>query len=345
MSAETVLVTGGSGFIGSHTILQLLSQGYRVRTTVRSLRREPEVRALLASGGAKPGADLTFFAADLTSDAGWAEAVTGCHFVLHIASPLPVSQPKNENDLIIPARDGVLRVLRAAHAADVRRVVLTSSFAAIAYSQKLVDSQFTEINWTDPAWPGISAYVKSKTLAEKAAWEYISTQGHGLELSVVNPVYVAGPVLGADYSASIEVVRRLMDGALPGCPRLSFNIVDVRDVADLHLRAMRSPAAANERFLAVSGASMTMQEIAKTLKSGMGAAARRVPTGELPDWLVQLSALFDPTLRQFISELGKVKNASNEKAKRLLGWAPRSREAAILASAESLVRLKLLKNS
>ena len=157
MSAETVLVTGGSGFIGSHTLLQVLSQGYRVRTTVRSLRREPEVRALLASGGAKPGADLTFFAADLTSDAGWAEAVTGCHFVLHIASPLPVSQPKNENDLIIPARDGVLRVLRAAHAADVRRVVLTSSFAAIAYSQKLVDSQFTEINWTDPAWPGMAA--------------------------------------------------------------------------------------------------------------------------------------------------------------------------------------------
>jgi nucleoside-diphosphate-sugar epimerase len=345
MSGELMLVTGGSGFVGAHCILQLLGAGHRVRTTVRSLKREAEVRAMLKTGGAEPGDKLSFSAADLMSDAGWPAAVAGCDFVLHVASPFPLGAPKHEDDLIVPAREGALRVLRAARDAGVKRVVLTSSFAAIGYGHKPTDRPFTEEDWTDPSGGGVSAYVKSKTLAERAAWDFIARDGGALELSVVNPVGVFGPVLGPDYSTSIEIVRRLMDGAVPGCPRLSFGAVDVRDVADLHLRAMTDPAAKGERFLAVAGDFMTMQEIALVLKARMGAAARRVPTRVLPDWLLRVASLFDSSLAQIIPELGKIKNATSEKATRVLGWAPRSREDSIVATGESLVRLGLLKKA
>jgi nucleoside-diphosphate-sugar epimerase len=346
MSGELVLVTGGSGFIGAHCILQLLGAGFRVRTTVRSLKREGDVRAMLKAGGSTPDAQaLSFAAADLMSDAGWPEAVAGCDFVLHVASPFPLGVPKDENELIVPAREGALRALRAARDAGVKRVVLTSSFAAIGYGQKITDKAFTEENWTDPKGEGTSAYVKSKTLAERAAWDFIAREGGALELAVVNPVGVFGPVLGPDFSTSIEIVRRLMDGSVPGCPRLSFGIIDVRDVADLHLRAMTSPAAKGERFLAVAGKFMTMQEIAQVLKSRMGEAAKRVPTRVLPDWLLRAAAMFDSSLGQIVPELGKFKNATNQKAKRVLGWAPRSNEDAIVATAESLMRLGLLKDS
>jgi nucleoside-diphosphate-sugar epimerase len=345
MNGELVLVTGGSGFIGAHCIPQLLDAGYRVRTTVRSLTREAEVRAMLKAGGAEPaGEALSFAAADLMSDAGWPEAVAGCDFVLHIASPFPIKVPKDEDELIIPARDGALRVLRAARDAGVKRVVLTSSFAAIGYGQKLTDRPFSEENWTDPNGDGLTAYTKSKTLAERAAWDFVAREGGALELSVVNPVGVFGPLLGPDFSTSIEIVKRLMDGSVPGCPRLSFGVVDVRDVADLHLRAMTNPAAKGGRFLAVAGDFMSMQEIALLLKARMGDAAGRVPTRVLPDWLLRLAALFDNSLAQIVPELGKLKNATNEKAKRVLGWAPRSNEDSILATAESLVRLGLLQN-
>jgi nucleoside-diphosphate-sugar epimerase len=236
-------------------------------------------------------------------------------------------------------------VLRAARDAGVKRVVLTSSFAAIGYGQRLQDAPFNETNWTDPNADDVQPYVKSKTLAERAAWDFIAKEGGKLELSVVNPVGVFGPVLGPDYSTSILIVQRLMDGALPGCPKLSFGIVDVRDVADLHLRAMTHPAAKGERFLAVAGDFMSMQEIAKVLKARMGAAAKRVPTWQLPNFLVRLASLRDPAVKQIVPELGKRKNATNEKAKHLLGWAPRSNEESIVATAESLVRLGLLKDS
>jgi nucleoside-diphosphate-sugar epimerase len=342
---STVLVTGGSGFIGSHCILQLLAAGHQVRTTVRNLKREGDVRALLKEGGAEPGDRLSFAAADLEKDAGWPQAVAGCDYVLHVASPFPASVPKEENELIVPAREGALRVLRAARDAGVKRVVLTSSFAAIGYGQRLQEAPFNETNWTDPNADDVQPYVKSKTLAERAAWDFIAKEGGKLELSVVNPVGVFGPVLGPDYSTSILIVQRLMDGALPGCPKLSFGIVDVRDVADLHLRAMTHPAAKGERFLAVAGDFMSMQEIAKVLKARMGAAAKRVPTWQLPNFLVRLASLRDPAVKQIVPELGKRKNATNEKAKRVLGWAPRSNEESIVATAESLVRLGLLKDS
>lgn len=339
MSGELVLVTGGSGFIGAHCILQLLNAGYRVRTSVRSLSREGGVRAMLKAGGAEPGAALSFVAADLMSDAGWDDAVAGCRCVLHVASPFPPGVPRHEDELIVPARDGALRVLKAARDAGVKRVVLTSSFAAVGYGHPQSDRPFTEESWTDPDGGGITAYVKSKTLAERAAWAFIAREGSGLELSVVNPVGVLGPVLGPDYSTSIQLVQRLLDGAMPGIPRLSFGVVDVRDVADLHLRAMTDPAAKGERFLAVTGDFITIQEIAQVLKARLGDAARKVPTRLLPNWLIRFSALFDATAAQVVPELGKVKNATNEKARRLLGWTPRSREEAIVSTAESLARL------
>ena len=347
MSSSLVLVTGGSGFIGAHCIAKLLAAGYRVRTTVRSLSREPEVRAMVRAGGVDKDADLSFAAAELMSDAGWPESLAGCDFVLHVASPFPLGVPKSDDELVIPAREGALRVLRAARNVGVKRVVLTSSFAAIGYGHEAQagDRPFTELNWTDPNGSGVTAYVKSKTLAERAAWDFIAREGRTLELSVVNPVGVFGPVLGPDFSTSIEIVKRLMDGAVPGCPRLSFGVVDVRDVADLHLLAMTSPMAKGERFLAVAGNFMTMQEIALLLKARMGEAARRVPTRVLPDWLLRVASLFDPALRQITPELGKSKNATNEKAKRVLGWSPRSNEDSIVATAESLLRLGLLKSS
>jgi nucleoside-diphosphate-sugar epimerase len=338
----TILVTGGSGFIGSHAILQLLAAGHQVRTTVRSARREADVRALLKTGGAEPGERVSFVVANLGNDAGWPQAVAGCECVLHVASPLPPDVPGNEDELIIPARDGTLRVLRAARDAGVRRVVLTSSFAAIGYGYKPQSTPFDETNWTDPNKGDATAYVKSKTFAERAAWEFIAKEGGQLELSVVNPVAVFGPVLGPDYSASILLIKRMMDGTIPGLPHLYFGIVDVRDVADLHIRAMTDPKAKGERFLAAAGDFMSLRDIAGVLKRRMGAAAGKVPTRQLPNWLVRIAALRDPAVRQILPELGKIKNGSSEKARRVLGWAPRSNEDAIIATAESLVRLKPL---
>jgi nucleoside-diphosphate-sugar epimerase len=339
---STVLVTGGSGFIGSHSILQLLAAGHRVRTTVRNLEREAGVRAMLRQGGAEPGDRLSFIAADLESDAGWAEAAAGCDYVLHVASPFPASVPKHEDELIVPAREGALRVLRASRGAGVRRVVLTSSFAAVGYGYPRQTAPFDETNWTHLDAKGLAPYVKSKTLAERAAWEFIDKEGGGLELCVVNPVGVFGPVLGPDLSTSILLLKRMMDGSMPGCPQLYFGVVDVRDVADLHIRAMTPAAAKGERFLAVAGDCMSILDMAKVLKRRMGTSAKKVPTFQLPNWLVRLVALRDPLARSIVPELGRVKNASHEKAKRVLGWTPRSNEEAIVATAESFVRLGLV---
>lgn len=341
---STVLVTGGSGFIGSYCILQLLAAGHQVRTTVRDLKREADVRAMLKQGGIEPDGRLSFFAADLEKDAGWSEAISGCDHVLHVASPFPAGIPRHEDELIVPARDGALRVLRFSRDAGVRRVVLTSSFAAIGYSHIAAGAPYNETNWTEPNG-GLTAYVKSKTLAERAAWDFMAREGGSLELSVINPVGVFGPLLGRDYATSILLVQKLMDGAMPGLPRLYFGVVDVRDVADLHLRAMTHPAAKGERFLAVAGDFMSVEEIARVLKDRMGQYARRVPLRVLPNWLVRLAALKDPDVKQILPELGTVKNATSEKSRRVLGWSPRSREDALIATAESLVRYGLLKDS
>jgi nucleoside-diphosphate-sugar epimerase len=339
-----VLVTGGSGFVGAHCLVQLLAAGHEAATTVRDPARADEVRAMLRQGGAGAKADqVEVFAADLTADTGWPEAVAGCDYVLHVASPYPAVTPKDEDELIVPARDGAVRVLRAARDAGVKRVVLTSSFAAIGYGHHGHAGAYTEEDWSDLRDPDVQPYQKSKTLAERAAWDFVAREGGGLELAVVNPVGVMGPVLGPDYSTSIQLVKRLLDGALPGCPDVSFGIVDVRDVADLHLKAMTGPAAGGERFLATSGDFLSAREIALALKNGAGDAARRVPTRAIPNWLVRAVALVDPAARQLVPELGKRKNASGDKAGRLLGWQPRSPQEALVASARSLAEQGLLR--
>jgi dihydroflavonol-4-reductase len=333
---STVLVTGGSGFVGSHVMLQLLAAGHVVRTTLRSHGKVDKVRAMLGSAGAD-ASSIEFHIADLTSDAGWAEAVAGCDCVMHVASPLPAAAPKHEDDVIVPARDGTLRVLRAARDARVKRVVMTSSCGAIYYGLPLRSEPFDETSWTDTRGE-MSAYVKSKAIAERAAWDFIAREGNGLELAVINPAGIFGPALTADPSSSLDLIRRLMTG-MRRCPMLFFTVVDVRDVADLHLRAMTSHEAAGQRFIAASGDSMSMLDIATILRSRLGAAAAKVPTKALPDGFVRLLAPFDARLRPLIPLLGKIRNVTSAKARRVLAWNPRPPEDAIVATAESLIRL------
>lgn len=340
-----VLVTGGTGFVGAHCLVQLAAAGHEMRTTVRDLAREKNVRAMLNQGGVgEVGERLALFRADLNDDSGWDKATIGCDYVLHVASPFPSTVPKDENELIAPARDGALRVLRAAREAGVKRVVLTSSFAAIGYGAKDRTAAFTEKDWTNLDDPSVQPYHKSKTIAERAAWDFMAREGGGMELAVVNPVGVFGPVLGPDYSTSILLVKRLLDGSLPGCPDLWFGAVDVRDVADLHLKAMINPAASGERFLATAGDFVSIRQIAQILKEHVDrAVARKIPTRSLPTWFMRLVGLFDAQVKGVVPELGKHKNASNEKAHRLLDWTPKSPREAILATAQSLLELGLVK--
>ncbi|MBI1359002.1 MAG: NAD-dependent epimerase/dehydratase family protein [Alphaproteobacteria bacterium] len=339
--SDTVLVTGGTGFIAQHCILALLAAGYRVKTTVRLLAREGEVRANLKAGGAEPGDQLGFVVADLGSDAGWAEAAAGCAYAFHGASPTPSGNQATEDDWVRPAVDGNLRLLRAARDAGLRRVVLTSAFGAIGAGHKPLGRPFVETDWSDLNGD-IAPYQKSKTLAERAAWDFIAREGGKLELASVNPTMVLGPALGPDYSHSIRTIKQMLDGQ-PGYPKIKTCVVDVRDVADLHIRAMTDPAANGERFLATSGKSLWLAEIAALLKDHLGAAASHVSTRTLPNLLVRSMAMTNPAMKGLGPLLGCDLDASGEKARRLLGWAPRSREDAILASAESLVRLGLVR--
>lgn len=337
-----VLVTGGSGFIAVHCILQLIEAGYKVKTTLRSLNREAEVRDMLRTGGVEAGDRLSFIAADLAADAGWEEAVAGCTYVLHVASPTPLKGYKHEDEMIIPAREGVLRVLKAARDAGVKRVVLTSAFGAIGFGHKPRSTPFNETDWT-PIDDRVPAYQKSKTLSEQAAWKFIETEGNDLEMATVNPVAVAGPVLGTDYSHSIQLVQSMLFGKLKGTPRINTGLVDVRDVADLHLRAMTNPAAKGQRFLAISGESLWMIDIAKILKRRMGNYAKKVKAQNAPNWLVRFTALWNPTAKTIVPMLDQNMNATSEKAQRMLGWAPRSAEEAIVATAQSLIQLGIIK--
>jgi dihydroflavonol-4-reductase len=341
MSNETVLVTGGSGFIAQHCILQLLAAGHRVRATVRSLAREGEVRAMLKEGGAEPGERLSLVAADLGADAGWEEAAAGCTYVMHGASPTPSGPQTKLEDWVRPAVDGQLRVLRAARDAGVKRVVLTSAFGAVGMGHKPQTRPWNETDWTDLTGK-VEPYQRSKTLSERAAWDFVAREGRGLELAAVNPVAVLGPVLGADTSHSIALIAGMLRG-MPGCPKINTGFVDVRDVADLHMRCMTDPAAKGERFLAIAGHSLWMIAVARILKARLGAVARKVPAREVPNWVIRLGALRDPALRMVVPLLGVTMDATAEKAQRLLGWRPRPAEDAIVATAESLVRLGLVK--
>jgi dihydroflavonol-4-reductase len=337
-----VLVTGGTGFIAQHCMLALLSQGFQVRTTVRDLSREAEVRENLRTGGASPGDFLSFIAAELGSDAGWAEAARGCTYVIHCASSTPSGSYATEDDWNKPAVEGNLRVLRAARDAGVKRLVLTSAFGAVGCGHEPMDRPFTEDDWSN-LQSELAPYQRSKTLAELAAWNFVRKEGNGLEMAAINPTAVLGPALGADYSHSIRMIKNMMDGQ-PGTPKINSGSVDVRDVADLHVRAMSMAAANGQRFLAIAGESLWMTDVARIVRGHMGPAAGKVSTRVLPNWLVRLGARKTPQIKAIAPMLGVNMNATSAKAKRMLGWNPRSAEDAIVATAESLVRLKLLGN-
>jgi dihydroflavonol-4-reductase len=333
--AGLVLVTGGSGYIAGYCIAQLLSEGWRVRTTVRNLARAEEARATIGKIAANAAA-IEFMPADLNSDAGWANAVAGADYALHVASPLPAVNPKGDDELVRPARDGALRVLKASRDAGVKRVVMTSSVAAIAYGRGQRAEPFSEADWTDETnRDDTSAYERSKTIAERAAWAWHGAEGGTLELVTVNPALVLGPVLGSDFSSSLEVIKKLLDGSVPALPRFGFPIVDVRDLAQLHLLAMTVPAAAGQRFIGASDF-YWMKDMAKILKEELGDKARKVPSIPFPDFLVRVFAIFDPVVRGRLFELGKCRLVSSGKSRRMLGWTTRPARETILETARSL---------
>lgn len=338
MTDEQVLVTGGTGFLGAHVIAQLLQSGYLVRTTVRDLSRESELREALSRAGVQGEVPLELVAADLSEDTGWSDAVRGTRYVLHVASPFPPAMPDSDDDVIRPARDGALRVLRASRDAGVDRVVMTSSFAAVGYGHEPTDEAFDEHSWTNVNAP-LSAYIRSKALAERAAWDFMESEGGDLALAVINPVGIFGPPLTADLSASIGLARQMMT-AMSAVPRLATTVVDVRDAADLHLRAMTNPAAAGERFLASTGEPLPFQQVAEILRAAVGHESPQLPL--LPDEVVREAAKIDPGMAGMVGELGKVRRVSNEKARTVLGWDPRSNMEALEATARALRDIGLL---
>ncbi|MER6181940.1 aldehyde reductase [Streptomyces sp. NPDC001652] len=331
-----VLVTGGTGFIGSWCVLALLDAGHTVRTTVRDPRREPALRSWLHAAEPFDDDRLTVVRADLEHGDGWDKAVADCDFVLHVASPTLRSTPASDDEMVVPAREGVLRVLRASRDAGVRRVVLTSAFGAIGIGHPPRSTPFTEEDWTNVD-SDIPPYQRSKTLAERAAWQFVQDEGGGLELTAIQPVGVLGPLLGPDDPPSLRLVRRMLEGRVPACPPFGMGYVDVRDVADLHLRAMTDPAAAGERFLAIAGHSLRLVDLARVLHDRIGERAAKAPTRELPLLLTRALGIVNPELRLLRHQLGRDLDATSAKAERLLGWRARPIEDTIAETAESIL--------
>lgn len=335
----TVLVTGGTGFLGSHCVTRLIREGHPTRVTVRAPGQEAEVRATLRQAGVDPEDRLEFAVADLAADHGWADAMDGVSHVLHHASPFPFTPPEREEDVILPARDGTLRVLSAARGAGVPRVVMTSSYAAVGYTPK-PGNRYAEDDWTDPDTEGLPAYHRSKVLAERAAWDYARTHTD-IELAVVNPTGIFGPQLGARPNASVGLVEAMLTGRMPVVPIMYFGVVDVRDVVDLHLRAMLHPDAAGERFIAVGGPAISLFGMARILRKHFPAAADLLPSRELTIEEVREAAKTDPALRDAAVLGGRIPLISNDKARTVLGWNPRDVADSVVATADSQIRLGL----
>ena len=332
-NGETVLVTGGSGFLGGWCVIELLRQGYEVRTTVRDLAKEPELRSRFEPE-VDAGDRLTVLAADLTKDDGWKEAVTGADYVLHVASPFPPSQPKDPDELIVPAREGTLRVLNAALDAGVKRVVVTSSVAAVRQPAAPPAGPIDEESWTD-LHKDLTPYTRSKTVAEMAAWELVREEADEDRLAVVNPGAILGPVLADDLSYSLEVIGRMLEG-MPGVPNLGFSFVDVRDVAKLEILAMTDPKAGGERFIAADRY-LWMAEVAEILRDRLGERAAKVPTRTVPNFAGPRHVPVRRRPETIVGDLGKRVEVSSEKARSMLGWKPMPIEDSIADTAEALI--------
>jgi dihydroflavonol-4-reductase len=346
--ADRVLVTGATGFIAQHCIVQLLEAGYVVRGTARSSGRTEEIAQTLAphlSASAKDRlTDLEVVAADLTTDEGWLEAVTDCRFVLHVASPLPRSAAKNDDELVVPARDGTLRVLRAASGAGVKRVVLTSSISAIVYGNDR-SKTFDESSWTNLEGKRLGAYDRSKTIAERAAWDFMDTLGANaaMDLVVINPGLVLGPLLSADWGTSGELVKRIIDHDIPAIPDISLAMVDVRDVATAHVRAMTTPDAAGQRFICAE-ANHSMMEVAVVLRRHLEPLGYKIPTRQLPSIAIRIMALFDSTVRLAMNDLGTKQNVDNARIRSVLQWSPRNLDEMTTSMADSMIRYGVVKS-
>jgi nucleoside-diphosphate-sugar epimerase len=334
---RTALVTGASGFIAQQLILDLLEQGHSVRGTVRSLAKGDALRKTLARHDAR-ASEIDLVEADLESDAGWAEAVAGVDVIHHLASPFPMGAPKNPDDLIRPAREGALRVLRAARAAGVDRVILTSSCAAIAYGWgDALPDVLTEKDWSNTNNESdCPAYPASKTLAEKAAWDFAQGEGRGIQLTTINPVGVFGPIRSGDVRTSVGIIGQLMTGKFPALPDAGIQIVDVRDVSAAHIAAMNDPASIGERYI-VADEFLTMKDLAEMLRNAFPDRASKIPTRRMPDFVVRLMALFSADMKTIAIELGKRRFASSEKVRKLLGRDLIPAEESIHASAETLI--------
>ncbi|QMW04688.1 SDR family oxidoreductase [Spirosoma foliorum] len=342
--STTVLVTGGTGFLGTHSILQLLQKGYTVRTTLRSLTKKNEIIDALKIGGITSFDKLSFIETSLTEDKNWAEAMKDCTYVLSVASPVFMTLPKDENEAIRPALEGIIRVLKAARDAGVKRVVMTSNFGAVGFSNKNPNSVTTEENWTDPNEKDLSVYEKSKLLAERAAWDFIKREGGSLEFATINPVAILGPSLGKHVSESFGLLVHLLDGSMKAFPQIPLNIVDVRDVAALHILAMETPDANGQRFIASANGQISFPEIARLLKAKRPDVAQHVSPRVLPNWVLRLAALFNEQAKHGASLLAINRNVSNEKVKNVLGWTPiATNEEAILASVDSLIKYGIVK--
>lgn len=328
MTTTRVLVTGGTGFLASYVIREALARGHQVRATVRTPNRRVT--------GDGPLETVT---ADLTTDHGWDAATAGCDFVLHVASPFPPDRPASADELIIPARDGTLRVLRAARDAGVRRVVMTSSFGAVGYGHNPARRVFTEKDWTDPHAPGVEPYIRSKTHAERAAWDFVEREGGDTELVVLNPTGIFGPVLGPDYSASINLIQTMLTGAMPRVPDIWVTPVDVRDLADLHLRAMTHTPAAGHRFIAAGDDLVSLPQVARLLRDHLGPEAAKVPTRMMNTTLLRLLSVFVPRLRAAAANAGTIRRVSNQAARTTFDWTPRPAEQTFLDTAHSLLAL------
>lgn len=336
---QTILVTGASGFVGTHCIVQLVEKGYHVRGTLRNMSRADSIRQIISENTTREF-QLDFVQADLTNDDGWDEAVKGCDAIFHVASPVPVQLPKHEDELIIPAREGTIRVLKAARKAGVKRVILTSSVAAICYGHEKGRTSFTETDWSNPDGDNLTPYIKSKVLAEKAAWDFVEQEG-GINLSTINPGGILGPVLEKDYGSSAEIVKKMMDGEFPGYPNIGFPLVDVRDVASMHVAALENNDAIGERFIC-SNKYVWFSEVGQVLRQNFPEYSKKLPKRNLPDWLIRIFALLDKETKSVLNELSFRKDVSFDKAQKVLNWHPKSNEEAIKATAESLIKFGIV---